>query len=238
MTSRTDPGTSCAPGGHPPQRRRTLRTAATRPREIGPLNPLPTNKAGELISRLSVTASKHTLIPVLSTRPGIVRLLREFDDDPTRPAGSAPVTRAKAVMEPVLPQRDRACRNRRSPRTTTDGPMSFAFHGTVRESGTAHSGNTHQLRDEQRGRPQPRRRTTATPPRHAITPPPMSSQAINGSDTDIGSSGSSLALPSPKYSSIDGPWSLATWSDSGCLQQSCLNCPGMLPDEARGCSNT
>lgn len=122
------------------------------PDTIEPPDPRPPSKPGKPTARLSVAASDHTLVPALSTAAGIVRLLREFDDDPDA------ARRFRARYAGKRLRWNQFCRH-----TTESAAIAahlelppqtrhpLAVYGTVRDIGTAHSGNTHQLRDEHEG---------------------------------------------------------------------------------------
>ncbi|AXB43239.1 hypothetical protein [Amycolatopsis albispora] len=186
------------------------------PDTIEPPDPLPPSRPGKPTARLSVTAADHTLVPALSTATRIVRLLREFDDAPdaahrfrARYAGRKlrwhefcrHATEAAAIASHL----DLAARH----------PL--ALHGTVRDIGTAHSGNTHQLRDEHQdylGHDARRRRLRVV----LRSRNPDTFAHVNPGDRWLGYGHWRLWLaPQAPIAEIqlwiDGPWSLATWRE-------------------------
>lgn len=117
------------------------------PDTIAPPDSRPPSTTGEPTARLSVT--NRTLVPALSTAAGILRLLREFDDDPD----AARRFRARYAGKKLrwnqfclhASEADTVAAHLQQPPKIRH-PL--VVHGTVRDIGTAHSGNTHQLRDE------------------------------------------------------------------------------------------
>jgi len=109
---------------------------------------LPPSKPGAPQARLRVSDSERRLTPALVSAR-IVRLLREFDDDPD--AGS----RFRARYAGRRISWHQFCRSTAEASDIAlqlDQPVPpqhpLALHGTVKTAGPAHSGSTHQLLDE------------------------------------------------------------------------------------------
>lgn len=186
------------------------------PDTIEPPDPRPPGNPGEPTARLSVTTSNHTLVPALSTAAAIVRLLREFDDDPdaarrfrARYAGKK--LRWNQFCRHATEAAAIAAHLERPPKTRHP----LAVHGTVRDIGTAHSGNTQQLRDEHEDyldhAGERRRLRIVVRSRN-----PDTFTDLHPGDRWLGYGHWRLWLaPRAPIAEIqlwiDGPWSLATW---------------------------
>ncbi|SFO87518.1 hypothetical protein [Amycolatopsis rubida] len=188
------------------------------PDTIEPPDPLPPSKPGKPTARLAVTASPYRLVPALSTAAGIVRLLREFDDDPDASS------RFRARYAGRTLRWNEFCRGANEAVAIAGylghGPAArhpLALHGIVRDVGTAHSRNTHQLRDEHEDyldhAGERRRLRVVVRSRN-----PGAFAQVRPGDRWLGYGHWKLwPAPSAPVTEvqlwIDGPWSLTTWRE-------------------------
>lgn len=179
---------------------------------------LPSSSAGRPQARLRVSSSDRVLTPALGSAARIVRLLRDFDDDPEA------ARRFRARYAGTKISWARFCRSTNEIGVIAaflDGPTAqqhpLALCGTVGSVGPTHRGDTYQLRDEQAGyfdhADGQRRLQVVVRSKNADT----LSNAVAG-DRWLGYGHWRLWIaPRAPVAEIqlwiDGPWSLAMWRD-------------------------
>ncbi len=188
------------------------------PDKIEPPDRLPPSRAGHPQARLQVSNSDRTLTPALGSAARIVRLLREFDDDPD----AARRFRARyAARKITWAQFCRSTADAALIASQLDAPVAnqhpLALHGTVSTVGPAGGGGTHQLRDDHEGyldhTDGPRRLRVVVRSKNADT-----FNQVKPGDSWLGYGRWRLWIAARAPIAeiqiwIDGPWSLATWRD-------------------------
>ncbi|MCK2240018.1 MULTISPECIES: hypothetical protein [unclassified Crossiella] len=189
------------------------------PDAIEDLQNLPPNMAGKPIARLHVTTTPHALVPALGSAAQIVKLLRDFDNDPTAVAQFR-VRHAGQLLtwsQFCRPAAQSCAITIDRPQRALLEPHPLAIHGTVRATGTTRNSTSYRLLDTHRGHidtPHGSRRL------HVLM---RSSTAatfghLQPGDHWLGYGRWKIWVPSDTpYAEIqlwvDGPWSLAAWRD-------------------------
>ena len=116
---------------------------------------LPPSSRGRPQARSHISSSEHVLTPALGSAAEIVRLLRDFDDDPHAARRfRARYKRMKIPWDHFCHSTDESdaiasIASRLSERATLQRPL--ALHGTVGSAGPASSGTCYRVRDDQVG---------------------------------------------------------------------------------------
>ncbi|MDX3663730.1 hypothetical protein PV646_41155 [Streptomyces sp. ID05-26A] len=188
------------------------------PDKIEPPDQLPPSGAGRPQARLQVSTSDRTLTPALGSAARIVRLLRDFDNDPD----AARRFRARyAAMKITWAHFCRSTTEAAAIASHLDEAFvdqhPLALHGTVGTAGPAGKGGTYQLRDDHESLLDrvdgPRRLRVVVRSKNTDT-----FNQLKSGDKWLGYGHWRLWIAARAPIAevqlwIDGPWSLATWRD-------------------------
>lgn len=189
------------------------------PDKIEPPDRLPSSKPGRPRARLQVSSSTRTLTPALGSAARILRLLRDFDDDPDAANRFRARYAGKKITWP------RFCRNMTETTAIAsllpkfaDIQHPLAFHGTVGTIDTIGSGDTYQLSNDHHtglvdhaGRQRRIRVVVRSKNPDTFTHVQPGDRWLGFGHWNLWTADRAPIAELKLW--IDGPWSLATWHD-------------------------